>query len=87
MLTQNFDDQMTLDEVAQNLAGEYELLVQCDWFKMKFNNHAKNLAVTTLPGMMHFVFEMLLLSESYILMLQHFISTIPPQYSAYYTEV
>jgi len=48
VITQNFDAQTTHHEVAQNLVGKYELLARCDWFKQKFDEHAKDSGVTTI---------------------------------------
>ncbi|KAG6873815.1 hypothetical protein C0992_008400, partial [Termitomyces sp. T32_za158] len=49
VLTQNFDEQTTRDEVKKNLAGEYELLALCHWFKGKFDEHAASQGLKTIP--------------------------------------
>ncbi|KAF8066734.1 kinase-like domain-containing protein [Lyophyllum atratum] len=49
VLTQNFDEQTTAEEVKKNLTGEYELLALCHWFKAKFDEHAANQGSTTIP--------------------------------------
>ncbi|KAG6836605.1 hypothetical protein H0H93_006155 [Arthromyces matolae] len=49
VFTQNFDNQTSEDEVKRCLAGEYELLALCHWFKEKFDAHAAMQNSKTIP--------------------------------------
>jgi len=44
------DEILRKSEVEAVLRAEHQLLCQCDGFKQKFNAHAKELGVHTIPG-------------------------------------
>jgi hypothetical protein len=49
VLTQPEDESMRRLEVEAVLRAEYRLLCLCDDFKKRFDDHAKDLAVNTIP--------------------------------------
>jgi hypothetical protein len=49
VLTQPEDESMRQSEVETVLRAEYRLLCQCDDFKKRFDDHANDSAVYTIP--------------------------------------